>query len=187
MNVYDFDKTIFTRDSSVCFYLYALRKRPAIMKLWPVQIKGVLSYKLGKCCRDSAKNAVMSYFSLLPDWEELVESFWDENIKHIAPWYIDAHREDDLIITASARQIVESACRRLKIKNLIACAMDSATGELLEPNTKGAEKVKKFRELYGAAEIEKFYSDSYSDAPLAEIARESFMVKRGKPQPWKFI
>lgn len=40
MNVYDFDKTIYKKDSSVQFYLYVIRKKPFIFlsvlgsKLW---------------------------------------------------------------------------------------------------------------------------------------------------------
>lgn len=185
MNVYDFDKTIFLKDSSTEFYLFALRKRPRVIKTWPGQIAGVLRYALGKSDRDAAKTAVMSYFGALDDPESLIEKFWEDNFRYIAPWYKEVQREDDLVITASPLQIAGPACKRLGIKNVIACAMDTATGALLEPNTKGEGKVKKFRELYGDAQIDKFYSDSLADLPLAKLAKESFLVKKGVPEQWQ--
>ena len=35
MNVYDFDKTIYRRDSSTDFILYLFRRRPALLRFLP--------------------------------------------------------------------------------------------------------------------------------------------------------
>ena len=53
-------------------------------------------------------------------------------------------------------------------------------------NCHGKEKVRRFREKFGNAIIDEFYSDAYCDTPLAEIAVKSFMVKRDKISDWKF-
>ncbi len=43
-----------------------------------------------------------------------------------------------------------------------------------------------FREKYGDAEIEEFYSDAYCDTPLAMLAEQSFMVKGDQVGQWRF-
>lgn len=41
------------------------------------------------------------------------------------------------------------------------------TGEFRGENCHGAEKVRAFRERFGSVQPEAFYSDSYSDTPMA--------------------
>ncbi len=40
MNVYDFDGTIYSGDSTIDFYLFCLRKQPEILCMGGKQIKG---------------------------------------------------------------------------------------------------------------------------------------------------
>ena len=45
--------------------------------------------------------------------------------------------------------------------------------------------MRRFYETYPDGVIENFYSDSVSDAPLAKISRNAFVVdKNGKPPSW---
>ena len=44
----------------------------------------------------------------------------------------------------------------------------------------------RFREIFADAEIDKFYSDSYSDTPLAEISNKAYIVKGEELLPWDF-
>ena len=46
--------------------------------------------------------------------------------------------------------------------------------------------MRRFREVFGQSSIDKFYSDSYSDTPMAEIANKAFMVKKDEITPWDF-
>ncbi|MBQ5641996.1 MAG: hypothetical protein IIV05_09365, partial [Ruminococcus sp.] len=50
----------------------------------------------------------------------------------------------------------------------------------------GAEKVRRFREQFGDAVTDAFYSDSHSDDPMAKIAQKAFMVKGEECKPWEF-
>lgn len=52
-------------------------------------------------------------------------------------------------------------------------------------NCKGEEKVFKYKKLFND-KINKFYSDSYSDTPLAKIAQKAYMVKGNKIYDWNF-
>ena len=86
------------------------------------------------------------------------------------------------VVTSTVR-IEGAACRRLGVR-FLASPVDARTGQLLGPNCRGEEKVRRFRSAYGAAEVERFYSDSCSDAPLAALAQEAFLVRRGQVLPW---
>ena len=183
MNVYDFDKTIYRTDSTFGFFRYAMRKRLALLRFLPKVAFGALRYFLRIGDRDRAKSLFMSYFAGLEDLS-LIEEYWDGHMDGIADWYLRQQQPDDLVISASAAQIVEPACRRLGIKNLLATRMDPATGRLLAKNFKGQQKVEEFRRVYGDAPIDRFYSDSLSDQPLASLAKESFLVVKGVPVPW---
>ena len=183
MNVFDFDKTIYHVDSTFGFFRYAMRKKPSLLRYLPKVAAGAFLYFLHIGDRDRAKGLFMSYFEGLEDLS-LIEQYWDEHIIGIYPWYLQMQQEDDLVISASAEQIVGPACRRLGIKNLIATKMDPATGKLLGKNCKGQQKVEEFRRVYGDARIDRFYSDSLSDTPLALLAGESYLIVNGKPVPW---
>ena len=183
MNVFDFDKTIYHVDSTFGFFRYAMRKKPALLRYLPKVAAGAALYFMKIGDRDRAKGLFMSYFEGLDDLS-LIEQYWDEHIDGIYPWYLAVQQEDDLVISASAEQIVGPACRRLGIKNLIATQMDSSSGRLLRSNCKGQQKVEEFRQVYGDAQIDRFYSDSLSDTPLARLAKESYLIVKGKPVPW---
>ena len=48
MNVYDFDGTIYDGDSTVDFYVFALKKKPSLISYGPKQAWGFLLYLLKK-------------------------------------------------------------------------------------------------------------------------------------------
>ena len=50
-------------------------------------------------------------------------------------------------------------------------------------NCHGEEKVRRFREVYGDAQIDEFYSDSLHDTPLAKEAKRAFLVKKDEILP----
>lgn len=106
--------------------------------------------------------------------EALVNAFWDRRMKRIKPWY--EPREDDVIVTASFDVTVGEACRRLGLSNLIASEVDMASHKVTYLNF-DANKPRKFREIYGDAHIDEFYTDSKFDQPMIDMAERAFMVK----------
>ena len=46
IDVFDFDKTLYKKDSTIQFYLYCLSKYKKIIKYFPSQIYSFLLYKL---------------------------------------------------------------------------------------------------------------------------------------------
>ena len=178
MNVYDFDKTIYPGDSATHFWLYCLRRHPgtagsAVRALGPLS-KGLA----GRLSRGEVKQALYSCLRFVPDARAEAKAFWDGHIDRIFPWYLARRREDDLVISASPDFLIGEACRRLGIA-YIATGMDTRTGRIIGENCRGEEKVRRFREIYGDAPVEEFYSDSLSDRPMMDLAERGYLVKNG--------
>lgn len=106
------------------------------------------------------------------DTEKDVNDFWKEYIGNIKPFYLEQKKDDDVIISASPEFLLKPVCKRLKIKNLMASKVDMHSGKYSGVNCHGKEKVKRFYEAFPDGKIDNFYSDSYSDSPLAEIAEK---------------
>ena len=65
--------------------------------------------------------------------------------------------------------------------------MDINTYKINGIDCAGIEKVLRFKKEYPDGVIDEFYSDSYSDMPLAELAKKAYMVdKQGKIYDWNF-
>lgn len=184
MNVYDFDKTINRTDCSTDFFFFCMKKKPRIALNAIGMLPAFIGWKIGKKTITQFKEKVFSYLKHIDTLEEYVEEFWDINISKSYGWYQEVQKEDDLVISASPEFLIAPACMRLGIKSFIATRLDTKTGKFFGQNCSGEEKVVRFREIYGDATVEKFYSDSYSDTPMALLAKESFLVTDGKLSNW---
>lgn len=185
MNVYDFDGTVYDGDSTVDFYLFCLRMHPELLLCAPRQGWGVLLRGLGKLDTGGMKERFFCFLKRLGDTGALVESFWEERQSHIQAWYLEQKQETDLIISASPEFLLTPACRLLGVQPPIATRINPTDGRIQGQNCKGAEKVRRFYEQFPEGRIQRFYSDLRTDAPLAELAEEAFIVKGGKPVPWE--
>ena len=184
MNVYDFDKTIFYPDSSATFYRYCLKTIPrAVWPTVPRSLDAALRYRRGRLGAKGLKEQLFSFLPAVRDVDALVAAFWKENEHRIVAWYLAQKRDDDLIISASPRFLLAPVCEKLGV-SLIATEMDPQTGRISGENCHDVEKPKRFYALYPDAHIERFYSDSLSDAPMAELADRSFLVSKHKLLPW---
>ena len=185
MNVYDFDDTIYKGDSTANFFRYCLKKHPGtVLRFSPGMLEASLRYAFGVIGAKVLKAKLFAFLRCLNDPEKLVEDFWNAHFSGIGEWYLRQRRPDDLIITASPDFLVGEAGRRLGFQ-VIGTRMDIRSGLIEGENCHDREKVRRFRELFPDARIEEFYSDSLSDAPLAEMAERAYMVNRGKLSAWK--
>ena len=190
MNVYDFDNTIYDGDSSVDLYFFCLRRFPYVLTALPAQGYGGLKYLLRDRRGDNGaaktvfKEYVYRYFRSVPDLEYVAAEFWESALSKIRPWYLAQQREDDVIISASPEFLLLPACRELGIGELMASRVDPETGRYTGLNCHDTEKVARFRQRFGDAMPDAFYSDSLSDAPMAAISRTAFLVKGERISPW---
>ena len=95
-------------------------------------------------------------------------------------------KSDDVIISASPEFLLEPIIKKLDISTLIASRVDKHTGLYDGINCHGKEKVRRFYEVFPDGKIDEFYSDSYSDTPLAEIADKAYIVKGEELSEWIF-
>jgi phosphoserine phosphatase len=176
MNVYDFDHTIYDGDSSVDFYLFALFRKPYLIVLLPFQVWGIALYFFGISTKELMKEMFFVFTRFIPV-QKTVLNFWDKSREKIKSWYIRQKQNSDVIISASPEFLLKPlVCSYLGV-NLIASRFDQSTGKYIGKNCSGNEKVRRLYEIYPGDVIENFYSDSLSDAPLAEKAMQSFIVK----------
>lgn len=187
MNVYDFDNTIYRGDSTADFYLYCLKKHPKIITKFPKLFAGFTKFYILKKGTKTEFKEKMYEFLTCCDIENDIQTFWKDKIKNIKQWYKEQQREDDLIISASPEFLLETPCKMLGIKYLMASRVDPKTGKYTGENCHGEEKVNRLYEKYSKDTIiEEFYSDSYSDTPLAKLAKKSYMVKGDNISDWVF-
>lgn len=188
MNIYDFDGTLYSGDSTVDFMKYSFKKHPGLIRFLPAMGWAALRhYGLKSIDKTAMKEVFYSIFTAY-DAEALLEEFWDIHEKNIFPWYPGRQqRDDDILISASPEFLLHPICRRLGIRHMMASRVDSKTGKYTGLNCHGKEKPIRLKDQMGITHCDNFYSDSYSDQPLAEIADNAFIVEKdGSITPWIF-
>ena len=175
MNVYDFDGTIYASDCAKGFCIWCMNRHP---KLWitffPKAIINLLLAKKGKMPEYLMQRKFFSYLTLIDDFDEQIERYWDKNEKKIASWYLKQKRPDDLIISASPTCIIAPIAKRLGVQ-FVATEYDREYGVLLNNLMYAREKAKYIFD-HGFPQIEHFYSDSLADTPLALCAEKAHLV-----------
>lgn len=185
MNVYDFDKTIYKKDSSIEFYKYVIQSKPSIaFKYVPKQVLAIIKYKLSLITKERLKEIYFSFLQNI-DTSKILSAFIERELKNINEWYLNQQRADDIIISASPEFLVGAFAKRLGIRNVIASKVDITTGTYLGKNCHGKEKVIYLYQEFPEAVIDNFYSDSASDIYLAQRAKHAFMVKKNKISEWE--
>lgn len=185
MNVYDFDHTLYKGDSTIDFWKYEISKHPKILLDLPHQFLYAFKYLLGHVSKEKFKEEFYVFFQRIDDIDTEVNNFWDKQEGNFYPWYTAFETINDVVISASPEFIVREGCKRIGIKKVVASKVDKNSGHYAGKNCRGEEKVRRYREVFDQVPIDKFYSDSRSDDPLADISREAFLVKNGKIVPWK--
>ena len=175
MNVYDFDGTIFPGDCSIGFCFWCMKRHPKMyFTFFPKAVKNLLLRKLGKMPEYLMQRKFFGYLTLIDDFDEQIEQYWDKNESKIASWYLKQKRPDDLIISASPTCIIEPIANRLGV-NFMATDFDREFGVFLNNHMYAKEKAQYMIDN-GFPLIENFYSDSLADTPLALCAEKAHLV-----------
>ena len=184
MNVYDFDNTILRGDSSARFFAWCLTHYPRMWRDLPGQALNGLLFALHVRPKQTFKQRMFHYFTLV-DMDRALDAFWRANLPRVKAWYLEKHRDDDVVISASPEFLIRPACAALGIRTVMGSPVDRATGRYSGANCHGPEKVRRFRAAFPDAVIDDFYSDSHSDDPLAHIARRAWLVRGDRLLPWE--
>ncbi len=186
MNAYDFDKTIYDGDSTADFYMFCLKKHKSIILLAPSLLCAFFRFYVFRRGTKTEFKEKMYRFLTKCNTEKDVAEFWEKSCGKIKDFYIKQKKSDDVIISASPEFLLAPICKKLEIKHLIASKVDSKSGKYSGVNCHGKEKVRRFYEEFSDGEIDKFYSDSFSDTPMAEISKKAFLVNGNKITEWEF-
>ena len=187
MNVFDFDKTIYDGDSTTHFCIFIARRHPRVILDFIGALPSVLAYKTGKKSKTEMKERLYRAFTHVGDMEREVELFWDSHMKNIEKWYLEIKKTDDVVISASPEFLLEIPIKKLGVGTLIASRVDAKTGKYTGLNCWGNEKPRRFAEHFGKGWedlSDNFYSDSYSDSPMARIAKKAYIIKKHTPLDW---
>lgn len=182
MNVYDFDGTIYYGDSTADFIGFCIRRYPKTLLWLPVTAWAFLLYILGVYTKTQFKEKMYGFLKYVPNGA--VERFWQDYQKKIKPWYKEQQREDDMVISASPEFLIKPICEMIGIKTAMASKVNRETGKTEGLNCHDTEKVRRLYEWDKDAKINEFYSDSFADQPLADLAERAYMVKGDKRILW---
>lgn len=186
MNIYDFDNTIFSGDSSVKFIKYSFIKHP-LMVLWCF-VKGIkegIKFLFKKSDFGKIKSELFSFVKNIDNLDEYMNDYVIKHQKNIKKFYLEQRRDDDVVISASFEFIVKPFCEKLGIKEVIATKYDTKKGVIIGENCKGKEKIVRFNKIFKNAKVNEAYSDSLSDIPMFEIAKKAYLVKEEKLIPYE--
>jgi len=178
MNVYDFDGTILHGDTEDYFREYVYKhfklkfKHRVELRLYD------LLFKLKLVKDQKYREHTYPYISYIPNIEQVVKDFWDEHIKDIYPHYLKNHKDDDVVVSATPRILLEDVMKRLKIKTLICTEMDK-NGKVSKL-CRAEEKVVRYDEVFKGKQIENYYYDQDHDMYLLKYAKNGFRVINGE-------
>lgn len=181
INGYDFDGTIYDGDSSVDFTLYCIKRKPSILKKIPIQLKGIVLYKLKIKDKDYMKENLFSYLSLIDNIDEYIDDFWNSHYKKIKDWYIKQKKSTDVIISASPEFLLKPLEKKLKVGKVIATKVNKKTGKFESKNCHDYEKINRFEKEYKKNTINEFYSDSIkADKAMLDYAKTGYIVNKNE-------
>ncbi|HIT85449.1 MAG TPA: HAD-IB family phosphatase [Candidatus Ornithomonoglobus intestinigallinarum] len=185
MNIYDFDKTIYNGDSTTDFYFYCLKKYPKILLTVPMTSFAFAMYIIGAWSKTKFKEIMYRFLLYVENPEHEAELFWAEHGGNIKEYYRKTRRPDDIVISASPEFLLKPIAERLGFGRLIASRVDPRTGKYDGENCHGEEKVRRLHAELPEVRCEEFYSDSFSDAPLARLAERAYIVKGQELIDWE--
>lgn len=176
--IYDFDKTIYSKETSMAFMFFFLKCHRSLIPKFILNLTIIL-FNIKDLKK--VKNIFFSIFKGM-DIENDINLFWEKEMKNIYPYFfkeIKENRKDaDLLILISASPdfLLEPIYKKLGFDILISTKYSNFT--LIGKNCKKNEKLKRLNEL-GNFDVLCFYSDSLSDLPLFNIAKKKISINKG--------
>ena len=180
MNAYDFDKTIYKRDSSTDFFIYMIFTRPFLLLFLPWFLIVFALYGCKILSKKQTKECLFFFVPWFKNIDKIVNKFWQCHANGIKEWYAKQRTEDDVIVSASLSFILKPIMETLNIKYWAATNFDTKGGKIYGENCYGEEKVIEFSKMFEFDDLEAFYSDSLSDLPIMRKAKKAYLVDGDK-------
>ena len=180
MQVFDFDNTLYHGESTVDFAMFMIQHNRRILLWVPRIFWNLLKYKLCLTEQKQMERDIREFLLILIRNEQqlraLVDVFWTQNRHKLNTRLISRIRREDVIVSAAPDFLLDALRPELGDVRLVCSKVDLSRKRLLHLNF-GAQKVKRFRALYGNTKIERFYTDSYNDKAMMDIAEKVYLVR----------
>ena len=186
LNLYDFDNTIYSGESTYDFFIFCLIRRPALVKYLHKLILNLIKYKFCLISKDKLeillRDNLSGVLEICPDFEKFTALFWQENYYKIKPVIRSMLKEGDVVVSASFGFLLRPICEKIGINNLICSEIDIKTGNVNRLCYR-ENKPELFLEMFPGEKPENFYTDSKNDLPLMKICKNNWFVKGNKIYP----
>lgn len=180
--VFDFDNTLYRGESAVDFALFMIRSNRKIIFWLPKIFWNLLQYKLCLVKKDNMEAQIDRFLqSCLPEPENLrrlVRQFWKLHIRKLDSGMISRINPEDVIITAGPAFLLLPIQKQLGTANLLCSEVDLSRKRVLYLNFSD-HKVQRYRERFGQTPVKAFYTDSYNDRAMMQIAEKVYLVQKG--------
>ena len=183
MNVYDFDNTLYKGESTVDFAFFMMQHNPKIYTWIPTIFWNLLMYKLCLTEKEQMQRILNEFLKVLIqddyDITEMAQAFWRKNENRLNMALIRRIRPEDVILTASPDFMMNVIGKRLGTGHILCSKVDIPTKTILYLNY-GTNKVRYFRRLYHDTPVSRFFTDSYNDQAMMDLAQRVYLVSNGR-------
>lgn len=188
--VFDFDKTLFKKDSFLLFYSFIIIKYPTRLIYLPIQVLSGILFLLKIINAKSFKNYFLIYLYNMK-LEVLainLEEFWSQNQQFNQELLVRLQKFNNsgiatVVVSASPTLFIESACKKIGIKHIIGTDLTYQNGKykIVGKNCRGKEKISRLFSFFeDNIQIIGVFSDNKDDQCLLNMSKNSFWVKNGK-------
>lgn len=193
--VFDFDGTIYKKDSLIEFCKYMYFKSPWRMVFLLLQLMALIAYKMKLLSTTKFKQVFLIYLTGI-NKEQLrlyVNDFWEKEKGNFNPevlHFIEKIKEENIALvaaTASPDFMFDDLSQRLGFykwiatKTLYAGSKYSIEGV----NCRGEEKLRRLDMEVDAPEIVYAFSDNADDDTLLKKAQKAYLITNNKIQEFK--
>jgi len=190
ISIFDFDGTVYYKDSLFEFWKFVLKKKPLRIIFLPIQLFGFLLFKLYLFRGKGFKNFFLTYLFFI-DQHQLklwIDQFWTRefpvNFRTELLERIKIHNQSDIqpvCVSASASIFIQNICETIGIDQLICSKVNRKFGfyYIDGKNCRGAEKIVRLKLAFNLNEIiiTEAYSDNRDDKTLLEMAEKGVFIK----------
>lgn len=160
------------------FWWHCLAHFPYLVLLVPLAFVSCMLRVLRLISKETFLCMMEIFEIFVPNKKRRAEKFWNKNIKHVKKWYLEARRNDDVIVSASPDYLIEEICRRLGVRWI--ATKTRTNGMAKKKHCYGEEKVKEFQRFFPETRPKTYYSDSLSDTPMMKFAERGYFVRGEK-------
>lgn len=192
--IFDFDETLYRKDSLLTFHKFCVRHNPLLLCWLPLQLLGYILHAVKIISTQQFKNIYLLFLAFVSEdsIRRKAIKFWEEeypkNFNQALLSVLNNSSDRIVIITASPVLYIQPLLSKLPSLTLLGTNLKKENGFycINGKNCKGEEKVIRFQQEFGNDfVVTRSYSDSLSDAPILELAQEPYIVKEDNITPYQ--